>query len=171
MPVGNVAILQMRDIDSEAGVNWAQALRISPPGKRKPDYLLPGDVIFTSRGARNLAVAVMDVPDQAICAPNLFVIRMAQKGVCLPEYLAWFINQRPAQDYFLRSATGTNILNIRREVIEQLKVFVPSLHQQEIITKFDAAARLERELLQELIKNRNDQMEALALSLAGCAEA
>lgn len=171
LPVGNVAILQMRDIDSEASINWAQTLRVTPPGKRKPDYLMPGDVIFTSRGARNHAVAVMDVPGLAICAPNLFVIRLAKKGVCLPEYLAWFINQRPAQDYFLRSATGTNILNIRREAIEQLKVFVPSLPQQEIIIKFDAAARLERELLQELVKNRNAQMEALALSLAGCAEA
>ena len=168
---GDVALLQIRDIHAQAGINWADALRVTPPGKRKPDYLIPGDVIFTSRGARNLAVTVMDVPCAAICAPNLFVIRMVKGGSCLPEYLAWFMNQRPAQDYFLRSATGTNILNIRREVIEQLQVIVPSLRQQRAIIELDAAARLEREVLRGLIKNRDQQMEAFALGLAGCAEA
>lgn len=168
---GDVALLQIRDIDAEKGIAWTDALRVTPPGKRKPDYLIPGDVIFTSRGARNLAVAVMDVPCAAICAPNLFVIRLVGGDSCLPEYLAWFMNQRPAQDYFLRSATGTNILNIRREVIEQLKVNVPSLHQQRAIIELDAAARLECEILRGLIKNRSQQMEALALGLARCGEA
>jgi hypothetical protein len=168
---GGVALLQIRDIDAETGIDWASALHVTPPGKRKPDYLIPGDVIFTSRGARNLAVTVMDVPCPAICAPNLFVIRVDRASPCLPEYLAWFMNQRPAQDYFMRSATGTSILNIRREVIEQLIVFVPSLHRQRAIIEFSAAARLEREVLRGLIKNRDRQMEALALGLAECAEA
>ncbi|MCC5982624.1 MAG: restriction endonuclease subunit S [Oceanicaulis sp.] len=168
---GAVALLQMRDIDSDSGIIWEHALRVTPPGKRKPDYLLPGDVIFTSRGARNFAVAVTDVPGRAICAPNLFVLRVAPEGACLPEYLAWFINQRPTQEYFLRSATGTNILNIRREVIENLAVSVPSFEKQKAIIEFDVAARLERQTLRGLIKNRELQMEALALSLAGCVEA
>jgi restriction endonuclease S subunit len=160
----------MRDVNPE-GIDWLGAMRVDPPGKRKPDYLMPGDVIFTSRGTRNLAVAVADIPCPAIGAPNLFVIRLGQASVCLPNYLAWFMNQRPAQDYFQRSATGTNILNIRREVVEQLAVPVPSLRRQKAIAEFDATARLEREVLRGLIKNRDQQMEALALGLAGCGEA
>lgn len=166
LATGDVALLQIRDIDPGSGVAWSDALRVTPPGKRRPNYLMPGDVVFTSRGARNLAAAVMDVPCAAICAPSLFVIRLDPKRGCLPEYLAWFMNQRPAQDYFLRSATGTSILNIRREVIEQLIVYMPSLHLQRAIIEFSTAARLEREALRGLIKNREQQMEALALGLA-----
>lgn len=168
---GDVALLQIRDVDIDVGINWSKTLRVTPPGKRKPNYLQPGDVVFTSRGTRNLAVAIVDVPGTAICAPNLFILRLNRAGACLPEYLAWFMNQRPAQDYFLRSAMGTNILNIRREVIEKLPVIVPSLRKQTAIIELDAAARLERDVLRRLIRNRNQQMQALALGLAEGAEA
>jgi hypothetical protein len=167
---GDVVLLQMRDVNAE-GIDWIGAVRVDPPGKRKPDYLMPGDVILTSRGTRNLAVIIADIPGPAICAPNLFVIRLGRPYTCMPEYLSWFMNQRPAQDYFQRSATGTNILNIRREVVEQLAVPVPSLADQKAIIELDAAARLEREVLRGLIRNRDQQMEALALGLAGCGEA
>ena len=167
---GDVALLQIRDVDPDVGIDWTKVLRVDPPGKRKPNYLLPGDIVFTSRGVRNLAVALNDVPAPAICAPNLFVVRLDPSCECLPEYIAWFMNQRPAQDYFLRSATGTNILNIRREVIEQLVVIVPSLNKQRAIVEFAAGARIEREKLSGLIRNRDQQMEAIALSLASRSE-
>ena len=70
-----------------------------------------------------------------------------------------------------RSATGTNILNIRREVVENLPVPVPSLAQQKAIVGFADLARIERETLRGLIINRDQQLEALALGLAGSEEA
>lgn len=160
-------MLQMRDVDEQWGIAWEEAVRIEPPGKRAPNFLEPGDVLFTSRGTKNLAVAVHETPGPAICAPNLFVVRPYQQSTCLPAYLAWYMNQRPAQSYFQRSATGTNILNIRREVVEQLLIPVPSLAEQQAIVGFADAARTERNLLRGLIRNRDQQLEALALGLAG----
>jgi restriction endonuclease S subunit len=171
LPSGDVALLQMRDIENDLSISWHLAIQIEVPGKRSPNYLRPSDLVFTSRGTRNLAVLIDEDVPMAICAPNLFVIRVGDDGVCLPEYLAWFMNQRPAQAYFQRAATGTNILNIRREVVEQLVVPVPSLSQQSAIVELDNTARRERELLRSLITNREQQMEALALGLAGCMEA
>ena len=167
---GDILMLQMRDVDAERGIDWNTAVTIDPPGKRSPDFLAAGDVIFTSRGVRNQAVAVAYLPGPAICAPNLFVIRLRAPNKCLPEYMAWFMNQRPAQSYFQRSATGTNILNIRREVVEQLLIPVPSLARQQAIIELDGATRFERELLRRLIRNRDQQMEVLALGLAECKE-
>lgn len=168
---GDVFMLQMRDIDEEHGVNWPSVVRLTPPGKRAPNFLMEGDVVFTSRGAKNVAVAMLRHPGPAICAPNLFVIRLISQADCLPAYLAWYMNQRPAQSYFQRSATGTSILNIRREVVEQLVIPLPSLIEQEAIVGFADAARSERNALRGLIKNRNQQLEALALGLAGSEEA
>lgn len=171
LPSGAVTIVQIRDVDADSGVDWVGAAHICPPGKRSPDYLEPGDVIFTTRGVRNLAVAIENVPGPSICAPNLFVLRIKKSGMLLPEYLAWYMNQRPAQAYFQRSATGTNILNIRREVVEQIQIPLPSMARQHAIAGFERAARAERQVLRNLIKNRDQQMEALALALAGCQEA
>lgn len=170
LPEGDVALLQMRDIRHDLTIGWDSAIRIELPGKRSPDYLCQGDLVFTSRGAKNLAVVIEGLTHKAICAPNLFVIRVKDIATCLPEYLAWFMNQRPAQAYFQRAATGTNILNIRREVVEQLVVPMPSLRKQSAIVELDVAARGEREVLRNLITNREQQMEALALGLAGCME-
>ena len=159
-------MLQMRDIDVERGIVWSSAAKIDPPGKRSPDYLQSGDVIFTSRGARNIAVAAIAVDRKAICGPNLFIIRIRDRRQCDPRYLAWYINQRPCQTYLQREATGTNILNIRREVVENIAIPVPSLARQESIIDFDRSARLEQKLLRDLIVNREQQMEALAVGLA-----
>lgn len=167
LAIGSVIMLQMRDVDEQEGIAWEDAVRIEPPGKRTPNFLEPGDVLFTSRGAKNLAVAVRETPGSAICAPNLFIVRLYEQSACLPAYLAWYMNQRPAQLYFQRSATGTNILNIRREVVEQLLIPVPSLAEQHAIVGFADAARTERNLLRGLIRNRDQQLEALALGLAG----
>jgi restriction endonuclease S subunit len=170
LPEGDVAMVQMRDVGSDGRIEWDGVVRIDPPGKRLPDFLGVGDLIFTTRGARNVAAVIEHVPGAAICAPNLFIIRVAAEVACLPDYLAWYVNQRPAQAYFQRSATGTSIMNIRREVVEALGVPVPSLREQETIVGISQAARAEKRLLQQLIQNRDQQMEALAAALAGTAE-
>lgn len=171
LPEGDVAMVQMRDVSGEGRIDWDGVVRIDPPGKRLPDFLGVGDLIFTTRGARNAAVIIEHVPGPAICAPNLFLIRVVEAVACLPDYLAWYMNQRPAQVYFQRSATGTSIMNIRREVVEALEVPVPSLREQEAIIRMSYAARAEKQLLQQLIQNRDQQMEALAAALAGNTEA
>lgn len=171
LPEGDVVMLQMRDVDMEAGIQWGTAARIQPPGKRGPDYLSDGDVIFTARGARNLALPITDPPGPAICAPNFFVIRVRKPSVCLPKYLAWFMNQSPVQSYLQREATGSSIMNIRREVVERIEIPVPSLSWQNAIIKLHDDSRREKEILRNLIENRNQQLEALAFGLAGCMEA
>lgn len=171
LPVGDVVMLQMRDVDMEAGIQWDTATRIQPPGKRSPDYLADGDVIFTSRGARNLSLPITSPPGPAICAPNFFVIRVRKPSACLPRYLAWFMNQSPVQNYLQREATGSSIMNIRREVVERIEIPVPSLSWQNAIIRIYDDSRREREILRNLIQNRNQQLEALAFGLAGCTEA
>lgn len=171
LPEGDVAMVQMRDVGSEGWIDWEGVVRIDPPGKRLPDFLRPGDLIFTTRGARNIAAVVENFPGTAICAPNLFIIRVAAGAACLPDYLGWYMNQRPAQAYFQRSATGTSIMNIRREVVEALEVPVPDLREQQVIVGMSHAARAEKRLFQQLIQNRDQQMEALAAALAGSTEA
>ena len=162
---GDVAIVQMRNVDADGGVNWREVQRIALPSKRLPAYLAVGDIIFTTRGTRNFALALDTVEGEAVCSPHFFVIRVLDANRIAPAFLAWQINQRTAQEYFQREATGSHILNIRREVIENLPLSIPPLATQRAIVALADAARAERAKLAKLIENRNHQIEAIALDL------
>ena len=139
------------------------------PRARRVELLGRGDVIFSTRGARTYAVALGEVPFQTVCSPQFFVLRV-RGSVIEPEFLAWQINQAPAQEYLQREATGSHILNIRREVIERLKIAIPSRTRQVAIIAFADAAAREKRLLAGLIENRQQQMNALAAGLRASDE-
>ncbi len=163
-PPGETGVIQMRNVDSEAGIDWANVSRIELPPARRIEFLNQGDVIFSTRGARTYAVALVPVPFPAVCSPHFFVVRVRGPAV-EPRFLAWQINQAPAQEYLQREATGSHILNIRREVIERLEIMIPSLTRQAAIVAFAEEAIREKRLLSALIENRQQQMNALAAGL------
>ena len=163
-PAGNTGVIQMRNVDPETGVDWEGVSRVELPPARRIEWLTPGDVIFSTRGARTYAVALGAAPFPAVCSPHFFVLRIRGAAV-EPRFLAWQINQAPARDYLQREATGSHILNIRREVIERLEIVIPSPARQAAIVAFAEAATREKRLLRTLIANRQQQMTALAAGL------
>lgn len=163
-PAGDTGVIQMRNVDPEAGVDWSSVARVELPPARRIEFLNTGDVIFSTRGARTYAVALGSAPFPAVCSPHFFVLRIRSEAVD-PAFLAWQINQAPTQEYLQREATGSRILNIRREVIERLEIVIPSRAQQAAIVAFADAAAHEKRLLTGLIENRQQQMNALAAKL------
>jgi hypothetical protein len=168
-PKGDTGVIQMRNVDPETGVDWAGVLRVDLPPGRRIDFLQCGDVIFSTRGARTYAVALGEAPFPAVCSPHFFVLRVRGRAI-EPKFLAWQINQAPAQEYLQREATGSHILNIRREVIERLEVAVPTLARQAAIIALAEAAAREKRLLSALIENRRQQMNALASGLCASSK-
>lgn len=163
-PLGDVGVIQMRNVDPETGVDWGNVSRIELPPARRTEFLTSQDVIFSPRGVRTYAVPLDPPPFQTVCSPQFFVLR--PRGTELdPRFLAWQINQAPTQEYLQREATGSHILNIRREVIERLEIVIPSRAQQAAIVAFADAAAHEKRLLTGLIENRQQQMNALAARL------
>lgn len=161
---GDVGVIQMRNVDPEVGVDWPSVSRIELPPARRIQFLSARDVIFSTRGARTFAVALDPPPFPTVCSPHFFVLRL--RGAELdPRFLAWQINQAPAQEYLQREATGSHILNIRREVIERLEIVIPSRARQDAIVAFAEAVAREKRLLAHLIENRQQQMNALAARL------
>jgi restriction endonuclease S subunit len=163
-PAGDTGVIQMRNVDPETGVDWGNVSRVELPPARRIEFLNQGDVIFSTRGARTYAVALGAAPFPAVCSPHFFVLRTRGPAV-EPRFLAWQINQAPAQEYLQREATGSHILNIRREVIERLEIVIPSLARQAAIVAFAEDATREKRLLSALIENRQQQMNALAAGL------
>ncbi len=161
LPKGKVAVIQMRNVDADSGINWADLSRIELPRTSTKAYLRPGDVILSTRGGRNVAYHIDDRREQVVCSPHFFVIRAEQQTI-LPEFLVWQLNQRPAQEHFAAGATGSYILNLKREVVESLELAIPPLSEQRSLVEFDKAMKSERAILTQLIENRTLEMTAIA---------
>jgi hypothetical protein len=161
LPQGPVGVVQMRNVD-DAAIDFEALTRVSLPTTRRPDFLQAGDVIFTTRGRRNSALALREIPGPTVCSPHFFVLRVNEQDALLPEFLAWLINQKPSQEYLQQAATGSHILNITRGAIENLPLAIPSMEVQRTLIALAEQARRERELMHALIDNRQSQLEAIS---------
>ena len=164
LPDGKVAVIQMRNADPAAGIDWPNLSRVELPRTSAKALLTKGDVILSTRGGRNIAYCIEERQEQVVCSPHFFVIRTKRQAI-LPEFLAWQLNQKPAQDHFAAGATGSYILNLKREVVEQLPIVVPPLAEQQRIVELDAAVKAERATLTRLIEIRTAEMAAIAKRL------
>ncbi len=133
IPNGSMAILQMKDVQPE-GIKWGSLTLMNPIGKRTPYFLKKGDVVFSGRGTKIFAQAVTIEPDKVAAGPQYFVI-CPNKDVPT-EYLAWYINSSAGQKYFWTNAGGTSIINVTREVLENLPIRIPSKRNLEIFVKY-----------------------------------
>lgn len=159
---GDAAVVHLRDADPDTGVNWAALSKTELTGRKKPDWLQCGDILFAARGNRNFAVDVGEPMCDAVCSPHFFLVRTKQSVPLLPSFLAWLMNQAEAKRYFAASAEGTLITSIRRQVLEELPVAIPSLDAQHRIVDLHKAAVKERQLLNQLIENRQQQLQAIS---------
>ncbi len=162
---GSAMAVQMRDLSVASGVSWDRVARTNLEGRKEPDWLQPGDILFVAKGARNFAVCLNDIPGPAVCSQYFFLIRVRDAKTLLPEFLAWQINQLPAQRYLGKGAEGTDQLSIRRGVLEALPIAVPPVEQQHQLINLDKTVRQERHLLETLIHNREQQLQTLVLKL------
>lgn len=162
---GDVAVVQMRDVAEGVEIQWEELLHIDLPTNRKPAYIESGDILFTTRGTRNTAIFLNNAPTKAVSAANLFVIRVKDPNEAMPEFLAWQINQRAAQDYLATNATGTHIKNVTRPTLEALPIAKPSVATQSSIIDIARSAFAEQQLYENLIQNRQQQIDAIASNL------
>ena len=163
---GEVRVIQMRDLDPDAlaPVDWASLVRTELAGARHPDWLRAGDVLFAARGMRNYALCLPEPPTPTVGAQYFFVLRPRTPRL-RPDYLAWHINQAFSQRYLAAHAEGTDQLSIRRGVLESMPLVVPSLEHQRRVVELAALAVQERLCHQALIRNRQQELEALAEAL------
>ena len=170
---GDVLAVQLRDIRRER-LNWSTVVRTSlarEPGKN--EWLSAGDVLFVFRGTRYFAVVLEQVPMRTVASTQFMLVRVKDSSALLPGFLAWQLNQAPAQKYFNQAAEGTAQRSLRRAKIEAVTLAVPSVQRQRAIVELVDLARRERDAMDELMRIREQQLSQVAASLrasAGAAE-
>ncbi|WP_245435133.1 restriction endonuclease subunit S [Methylocystis rosea] len=161
-----VRVVQLRDIGAEGEIDIEKLERvtISDPADR---YLVAaGDVVFRSRGDRNIAIALeTGFAEPAIAISPLFVLR-PNPGVITADYLAWSLNQPEAQRQIDAIACGTGIRMVPKAGLDALHIAVPDLETQRRMMAIDRLAARERRLLLALAEKRRALTN---LVLSACA--
>lgn len=156
--------IQIKNVSPENGVCWDSVIETELTGKKQPDWLAPGDVLFVARGSFNYAVLIEETDKQAICAPHFYILRVTNSSL-LPAFLVWQLNQQPLQNYFDSVAEGSLTKSIRRSILEQAEIIVPTIEKQNQILGLYRTIMREKKLYAELISSADKLMHALACDL------
>ncbi|MBA2621034.1 MAG: restriction endonuclease subunit S [Acidobacteria bacterium] len=161
---GNHRVIQIKDV-TYSGFISSRGLIKATTDSIKPQYLTQtGDVLFTSRGTNRRAAVVDETATGAIFVSQLYALKTKTDAV-MPEYLAWYLNQKPAQEFFEANASGSYIQNIRHDVLAQLPVILPSVEMQKRIVEIYRLGLREREIAEKILEKRWQTVEKTLLEL------
>ena len=161
-------VIQLRDVNAAGHLNYYRISNAFLTGKKKPDWISLGDVLFTAKGQRHMAVYVSQVLAHTVCAPQFFHVRLKPEfdAAISPLFLAWQLNQGPCQQYFMQQAEGSIQPHIRKPILEQTPISIPRLATQKSITDLYLLVLQEKQVLETLEKQRQHQLHAIAANLS-----
>lgn len=135
--------------------------RVTLLGRKRPEYLCSGDILFMAKGTRNDAAVVRQLPHNTVCTPNFYHIRLISSACnVMPEFLAWQLNHVDAQRYFAMCSQGSAAPSITKSQLGNLPIVVPPIEQQALMVKLADAATREQQLFNQLIENRQRMVDA-----------
>ncbi len=160
-PGSDIRVVQMKNISADSGICWGAVLETELAGKKEPNWLVEGDVLFVARGSRNYAVIVDQLKGQVVAAPHFYILRVKNQFL-LPAFLVWQLNQKPLQNDFDRAAEGSFTKSLRRSVLEKALITIPSIEKQKQIVRLHLTLLEEKRLYAELAQNADKLMNAIA---------
>lgn len=164
---GGVYVIQPKDISELGEIIPETAIETELTGRRDADWLTKDDVLFISKGWRTTACYIEQNYKNLTCSPSLFILQAKPqwRNRLNMQFIAWQLNQGPAQNYFRRTAEGSGQINIRKQILADLLVGVPSIEKQHTLAKLYQASVQEHKLLMQLIENRVQQNSLIAADL------
>lgn len=162
-PQGDVAVIQMKDIDDANLLHAEEAMRVMLPKNKTHHLLRAGDLLFQSRGRSNGVALVPQGIGPAVLAAPMLLIR---PHAVLPAYLCWYLNTPATQTHLAALSEGTSVRMISAEALKSLPVPMPSADAQHRIAEVAALAEKEQSLLARIATLRQRLTTHMLMKLA-----
>jgi len=161
---GTCLLLQAKDVDADNLSHRTDALvRFVPRLSGKDWFLEPGDILFMARGARNYSVLVDKIPDRVLAAACFFIVRIPNSEI-IPEYLWWYLNQSPVEEYLNRfSGRSVHMPVVRRAILESIDIPVPPIEVQKQVAVITTLMMKEQVLYKKMAEKRKYLMTEICL--------
>jgi len=153
-PAGSHRLIQGRDIVSAELLSIENLLSFTPD--RNPalaETVKFEDILFQARGAVHYAHCVTQDLANTLVSGSFYIIRPDRARVC-PRYLAWWLNQDPAQQRLQSQSQSTTIPFVSKSVLSRLEVRLPSLETQEKIARIIDLRHREMDLRRQIMEKR-----------------
>lgn len=161
---GNISVVQLKDVDSRGVLNIQEIQTVNLEKLNNDDLLSAGDVLLKAKTNHPVASVVGVVSGNMIATAHYFVIRLKTSEVS-PGFLAWYLNQKPAQNYFDKNAGGTRIQVINKQTLGQLEIVLPDIETQRQIEKVHALQQREQDLLDAIKEKKQKLVSAQLLNV------
>ncbi len=156
-------IIQIKDFDDDQNLLEDDITLFRPDRNPAPYFLEVGDILTLSRGQRNWSVSLDKNIDNTVAVAFFFVLR-PYKNDLVSSYLAWYLNQVPAQSYLTQIARrGSHMQVITKATFLNLPVEIPSIRTQKNIAELDRLVRMERTLMCRIGDKRDELIRAISL--------
>lgn len=159
---GTHRLIQGKDFDSFHRLRSENLTAFFP--ERKPEIysVRKGDILFQARGMVHFAYCIEDDLKDTLAAGSFYILRTKNEDL-LPQYLAWWLNQAPAQAYFQSEARGAGMSFISKSTLSRLQVRIPLISVQKKMVKIVTLARHEQFLLNRLASTRSRLVKAVCV--------
>jgi len=158
-----LAVVQMKDLGDDGLVDFSALARVSMD-VRAGRLLRGGDIVFRSRGDRATCAIVAADPEPALLAAPLLLLRVRDPRRALPAFLAWFINQPPAQAYLAKHAEGSNVKMVTIATLGNLPIQTPTLERQSAAVELAGLSARERILEDRIVVARERLVSGILMT-------
>jgi len=162
-PDGSHYLLQARDFDNLHKVDWSNLTRFTPAGSTSRSEIRQGDVLFLARGQDNFAWPVSHVTTHILAANSFYILRPDQT-IILPNYLAWWLNQKPAQEYIQLNRSGSSLPFLSVSALSRLEIPITSIEMQRRIGELELLRKKEADLLGLYLSKKSVLIQAVCLN-------
>jgi hypothetical protein len=161
---GTCLLLQAKDVDADHLSYRTDALvRFMPKLSGKDWFLKSDDILFMARGARNFSVLIDKLPDNVLAAACFFIVRISDFEI-LPEYLCWYLNQTPVEEYLMRfSGRAVHMPVVKRAVLESIAIPLPPIETQKKVSEINKLLHKQQDLFKKLAEKRRNLMTEICL--------
>ena len=159
---GSHKLLQGKDFETLYSLRFDDIVRFFPENVSNIYEIKKEDILFQSKGLKHYAYHVDKDIDNAVAAGSFFILRIKGDNI-IPEYVAWWINQKPVQSFFQSHASGTHMPFISKKTLSELTVNVPSLSVQQKIIRIEKLWRNEQKLNDRLSGLRSHLITSICL--------
>jgi len=158
---GQIVYLQSKHFDENGILRSSLYPDLKSDSISGKHLLQNGDIIFAAKGTKNFAVLYESKNNPAVASTSFFVIRLNEdfQAKVLPEYLTWYLNSAPSQNYLKSQAVGSSIVSISKSVIDELELSIPDLDTQKTILIITHLRNAERKLQKQIEMYREKQIQ------------
>jgi len=147
-----ISIIQLRDLNVNGTINYDNVKQQEISSNDRYPRLYPGDVIFAAKGSKRSAGVIDRELKEATVSNHYLLVRIRDdfKDRVLPGYLAFYMRQKPAMDYFDRCASGSHIPFVSAAALKELEVEIPMAEKQKKLAELGELIGREYELDRKL---------------------